>query len=64
MFIISPQNRTSCGTVDLHTATLISTKLNYRVLSDILAGVHTFIHAVGINLSVFAAEGIHYGPNS
>lgn len=27
-----------------------------------MAGAHTFIHAVGINLSVFPAEGIHYWP--
>lgn len=57
-FIISPQNGTRC------TQRLEVLRNDNRVVSDVLAGVHTFIHAVGINLSVFPAEGIDYWPDS
>lgn len=54
--VFGPQNRTSRSTVDSHAAAALQ--------SDIRYCVHTFIHAVGRNLSVFPAEGIRYRPDS
>lgn len=41
----------------------ILSKMTITVFEDVLAGIHIFIYTVGINLSVFSAEGIHYLPN-
>lgn len=39
-------------------------KLPCTASSHISAGIHTFIHAVGRNLSVFSLKNIHCWPNS